>query len=141
MIIRFILMDLIKRTNPIYGWNWVPHIFIPTCKQCFSFIDWYKNHMNSLFRTAGFFKPQHKEKPWKQHHDNKCWSNVDSNRHMRCDWACAMINCFMCWVTKRYVRVDSSAINAEFVMCGVQSQHAMKAAMVNQRSHAFPTTT
>ena len=26
----------------------------------------------SLFRAVGIFKPQRKEKPWKQHHDNKC---------------------------------------------------------------------
>ena len=52
-----------------------------------------------------------------------------------------MLNCFMCWVTKRHERVDGSIINAEFVVFGVQCQHTMKAEMVNQRSHAFPTTT
>ena len=60
-------------------------------------------------------------------------------QHALCDWAWAtqVINCFMCWVTKRDVRVDSSAIKAEFVVFGAQFQQTMKAAMENQRSHAF----
>ena len=52
-----------------------------------------------------------------------------------------MVNCFMCWVTKRHVRVDGSTINAEFVLFGASCQHAMKVEMANQRSHAFPIET
>ena len=55
------------------------------------------------FSRGRFLKTRLNEKPWKQHHDNKCWSNVDSNRHMRSNWACTMLNFFICWVTKRCV--------------------------------------
>ena len=32
---------------------------------------------NFIFPRSHFLKMCRNEKPWKQYHDNKCWSNVD----------------------------------------------------------------
>ena len=54
-----------------------------------------KRNVKHTFSCGHFLKTRLNEKTWKQHHDNKWWSNVDSNQHMRGDWACT-INVVSC---------------------------------------------
>ena len=56
------------------------------------------------FSCSHFLKTYRNEMPWKQHQDNKCWSNVATTNtcevieHERCWW-------FMCWITNRHMLI------------------------------------